>query len=85
MARGMNARTNIDELAQIDAAEYDQIAIFNALGLDEKGQAELVAAWQRSAPNDSFKAFAGALVIERARQNQPELEREQTNDQEYSR
>jgi len=63
MAMCMNARTDIDELAQIDAAEYDQIAIFNALGLDEQGQAELVAAWQRSAPNASFKAFAGALVI----------------------
>ena len=58
----MNARTHIDENAQIDPVELDQIALFNALGLDEQGQAQLVATWQQIAPGATLNEFTGALV-----------------------
>ena len=58
----MNARTDIDELAQIDAAEYDQIAIFNALGLKENEAAQLIASWEQCAPQSTLQDYARALV-----------------------
>jgi len=59
----MNMRANIDEHAQIDAEELDQVALFNALGLDEQGQAQLVATWQQVAPGATLNEFAKALVL----------------------
>jgi len=59
----MNARTYIDEQEQIDPDEWDQCALFNALGLDEQGQAQLVDAWKACAPNSRLNDFTKALVI----------------------
>ena len=59
----MNAQTQIDEQAQIDPAEWAEKELFNALGLDEQGQAQLVDAWQSVAPDSTLPEFARALVI----------------------
>ena len=58
----MNARMKIEDQTQFDVVELAEVELFNALGLDEQGQAQLVATWQQVAPGATLNEFAGALV-----------------------
>ena len=58
----MNAQTHIDEHAQFDRTELDEVAVFNALGLTQDEGERLVDAWQICAPQATLPEFAKALV-----------------------
>ena len=58
----MNAQVDIEN-AKAQGEDYDQVLLFNALGLSVEEQDRLLSSWESVAPNASLNDYVRTMVM----------------------